>query len=205
MQTPFKQSKYGLGKIARFISKHTVPVISKTKLTPNHITVLSFVFCIFAALAYSAGSYAFNILGAFLFFMFFVLDHVDGDLARYSGKTSLYGEALDSIVGKIGFCSIYFGICIGLAKEYDPGFIWFIAFILITAFLGQQILSFKEKILIIKNNVNISVKESSSATWREQIKKISFLRMLIREAADLYVVTCYLIIFGSLFNRLYLL
>lgn len=197
---PLRKSKYILGKTARFISQHfLLKHILKTKVMPNHITALSLACCILSALFYSFASNIFNLFALLFFILFIVLDHLDGDLARYLGLETVSGELFDSISGKLAFILTYLGICLGQEKLYNAGFIWLLGFIIMAGFFGFQSLMFKRQLLELKNNPQANKPNPN----RMQQERISVLRTIIREITDVYMGICYLIILGSLADRLY--
>ncbi len=76
-------------KVAKYI---TYFVANYTKLTPNNITFISFIFAFFALIAISSHHYIF---GAILFQISYIFDIVDGALARVKNLTSKFGAFLD--------------------------------------------------------------------------------------------------------------
>jgi phosphatidylglycerophosphate synthase len=67
-------------------------VANKTKITPNQITLISLLFAVFSGIAFY---YEHFILGAFLFQFSYILDIVDGSLARVTKQTSKFGAFFD--------------------------------------------------------------------------------------------------------------
>lgn len=76
-------------------------------LTPNVVTVSSFFLYILAALLIVIGG-SWSMLAAVLLPLSYILDCLDGQLARYTGKTSKVGDYLDKTLDvlKIGIISI---------------------------------------------------------------------------------------------------
>ena len=71
-----------------------IPASKIAPLTPNHVTVLSFgLYGVAAALIVVGG--AWSVLAAVLLPLSYVLDCLDGQLARYTGQTSIIGDYLD--------------------------------------------------------------------------------------------------------------
>jgi hypothetical protein len=60
----------------------------------------------------------YNICGILLLVFANILDCVDGQLARLSGKKSTIGRILDGLAGDIWFLSIYIGLALRLSYEY---------------------------------------------------------------------------------------
>lgn len=196
---PRRQSYYLLGKMARFVSLSLVERIAATGLKPNDLTLISFVFSIFAALFYSFGSYHGNIAAMLCYWAFFIVDHMDGDLARYLGMESVTGQIKDHVYGKLTIILVYLGISAGLARTHDPAPIWFTAFMLMAGLLGSQSLLSKRKMIVMEKNIaghKFDLKKQFSPSD-------SLPRILFKEVTALHMATIYLILVGSIFNKLY--
>ncbi|BCD60570.1 MULTISPECIES: CDP-alcohol phosphatidyltransferase family protein [unclassified Nitratiruptor] len=76
-------------KISSIITQY---LANKTTITPNQVTLLSFIVAIFAGVAFWKEYY---ILGAFLYQFSYILDIVDGALARVTHQTSKFGAFFD--------------------------------------------------------------------------------------------------------------
>jgi phosphatidylglycerophosphate synthase len=70
-------------------------------ITPNRITVAAFVLSLGAAGCYLAGTAAWLVLGAALYYVGFLLDCIDGKLARWQGSGTLFGAWLDYIFDRL--------------------------------------------------------------------------------------------------------
>ncbi len=197
-KTPPARSYYILGKFARFISLKLIPFIAKTKIKPFHLSVLSFVSAVLAALFFVCNMPVTNKFALIFFLMFFIADHMDGDLARYRGEASFAGEVLDHIIGKFSLVLIYGGIFGGLSKVYDPALVWGIGFMLIGGFFVVQSLMTKRSLIVQKNNID----EHKFDRKEHFTQKDSILRILFKEVTSVYMMAFYMIIFGSLFHKL---
>ena len=93
-------------RLARLCMRHFV----KTALHPNVVTCISLCLGISSGLLFGFGEPSTQHLAALLFMLAVFVDHMDGELARMSGKTSRLGHFLDYIVGStnytILFCSL---------------------------------------------------------------------------------------------------
>ena len=69
-----------------------------TWVHPNHVTTAGLALGLGAAACYATGSSAAANFGAALYVGSVILDHVDGELARLSGKCSAIGQAYDRAV-----------------------------------------------------------------------------------------------------------
>jgi phosphatidylglycerophosphate synthase len=76
-------------------SRLMLPLVNHTRITPNQVSSLSFVVGIFAALSFVQGGHGWLVLGAALYHISFVLDCIDGKIARLKGTGSVFGMWLD--------------------------------------------------------------------------------------------------------------
>ena len=67
--------------------------VNFTNFNPNFISILSFIFFIGSALFFLKSLF---LLGSLCYFIRYVLDHVDGKIARLKKKTSKLGMYLDN-------------------------------------------------------------------------------------------------------------
>ena len=97
-------------RIARFLVRPLV----YTRVTPNHVTTLRLLSGLAACGCLAYGETPLIHWGAGLFFLSNFIDHMDGELARLSGKSSraghLYDLASDVIVHILLFVSIGIGL-----------------------------------------------------------------------------------------------
>lgn len=86
-----------------------------TPVHPNHLTGLSFLFGLSAALLFAFGDAVWVNVAAGLFMIAVFLDHTDGELARQAGKTSSFGQRFDSTVNASNYTMLFISIGIGLS------------------------------------------------------------------------------------------
>ncbi|GEM_PF-1091780 len=84
-----------------------------TKLSPNAVTVLSFLFALVSAYLFYRGETLFLVAGAFVYEFGFILDTVDGKLARLTGKSSTTGAFLDVYLDNISVFVNLFALVMG--------------------------------------------------------------------------------------------
>lgn len=82
------------------------PILVKTRITPNQVTLASIVVGLGAAWMAGAGRL---ILAVALYHFAYVLDALDGRLAEVTGTTSAFGAALDMIGDRVRFLAIMLG------------------------------------------------------------------------------------------------
>ncbi|MGW4637735.1 CDP-alcohol phosphatidyltransferase family protein [Sphaerisporangium sp. NPDC004334] len=113
------------GFVATFLvsswSGHLVRAAARLGLTPNAVTGLSVGLAGLSAVAFSAGQRRAQLAGAVLLFLSFVLDCVDGQLARYTRAFSPLGAWLDATFDRVKEYVVYVGLAVGYAGGADGG------------------------------------------------------------------------------------
>lgn len=89
----------------------------RTPLTPNQITVLSFLTGLLGASCFLFGSYGGSVLGALLLQFSTVLDCVDGEVARVKMLESPLGEWLDITLDTVVHIAIFLGVGVAVWKQ----------------------------------------------------------------------------------------
>ncbi|GAB3210582.1 CDP-alcohol phosphatidyltransferase family protein [Marinactinospora thermotolerans] len=72
-------------------------VANRTSITPNQVTVAALLSGLGAAACFALGWWPFLVVGALLYYLCFLLDCVDGKLARLTGQESLFGAWMDYV------------------------------------------------------------------------------------------------------------
>jgi len=91
----------------------TYIIANYTKLTPNQVTFISFIFAVLAGIAFY---FNYFVVGAILYQISYIFDIVDGALARVKNKTSKFGAFFDVFTDWI---KAPFLIIILLYKEHE--------------------------------------------------------------------------------------
>ncbi len=89
-----------------------------TPLHPNHLTTVTLLLGQASAWTFALSIQNHAWLGALLYMLAVFSDHMDGELARMTGKTSRFGHNYDYIVGGINYMCLFIGIGIGMQTEY---------------------------------------------------------------------------------------
>jgi len=92
-----------------------VYIIKNSGITPNQVTIISFLVGVAAAACFGSGARPMLIAGAILLQLSLVLDCVDGQLARLKNQSSEKGAWLDLATDIIKVFSVYFGLSYGAA------------------------------------------------------------------------------------------
>lgn len=95
-----------------------VRVVSPTRITPNHLTYVSTLFGLTAALLFSRGSHLYFILGGIVAQLSSIIDGADGMLARFRQSVNHYGAYLDLILDRVVDFFLFLGIAWGASAAY---------------------------------------------------------------------------------------
>lgn len=106
-------------------SPHVVRFAARRALTPNQVTVASMAVGVLAAAGFATGERWGLIAGAVALQLAFLLDCVDGQLARYTRQFSPIGAWLDAVFDRTKEYLVYAGLAIGAARTGDP--VWLLA------------------------------------------------------------------------------
>lgn len=101
-------------KYGHFLDGTFARLISKTRLTPNQLTIIGFLTT--AAAAYLI---AFNLLaGGILIIIGGLFDILDGMVARVKGKSTRFGAYLDSVLDRVSDGLLFFGVAYFLRGDF---------------------------------------------------------------------------------------
>jgi CDP-L-myo-inositol myo-inositolphosphotransferase len=95
--------------LSRWISERLV----RTRLTPNTITLWSFLMCLSGAVLFGLGEYVWTLLAGLLIQAASVMDGCDGEVARLKFLSSRFGAWLDTVLDRYADVAIAAGICSG--------------------------------------------------------------------------------------------
>jgi len=93
-----------------------VRAVFNTSVTPNQLTVCSFLFGLAAGFAYLGGTSLLFVLGGVLVMISTVFDCADGMLARAKNMTSRYGAYLDIFLDRIADFVVLLGASFGYSR-----------------------------------------------------------------------------------------
>lgn len=100
------------------LAQLAVNPLEGSRLHPNHLTTLGLCLGLGAALLYATGIGWLTHVGAALFIAAVWMDHVDGEYARRSGKTSTFGHYYDHVSAFTGYVALFIGIGYGMRGDY---------------------------------------------------------------------------------------
>ncbi|MBA7676113.1 hypothetical protein ES703_84354 [subsurface metagenome] len=103
---------------SRRISIYITKALLYTPISANQVTILGFLLGIAAGTLFIWGNYWYSITGAVLLQLCFILDGVDGEVARYRGTSSLRGQYLDGANHTIANPYIFVGLSFGVYANF---------------------------------------------------------------------------------------
>jgi phosphatidylglycerophosphate synthase len=101
-------------------SPYVTKAAARLRLSPTAVTGLSVLFAIGAALLFWQASRAAMVLGGVLLYLGFVLDCVDGQLARYTRNFDAFGGWLDTMADRAKEYIVYAGLAAGADRMGLP-------------------------------------------------------------------------------------
>lgn len=107
--------------ILRPLGRFCLPLALKMGATPNQVTLATLPIVLAAMALFAAGGLVLSIVAVLTLHVGLVLDHLDGDLARATGKTSVRGEFLDALIGYIYGALLPPAVGVGLSRVPDLG------------------------------------------------------------------------------------
>lgn len=107
-------------------------------ISPNTITLSSFILCLIGFYFLSLGSYVYMILG-FIFLIFFkIMDMADGEVARIQGSSSMEGVYFDRVSHYIFSICMGLGLGFGLYRLYQNDVYIIIGFAFASVFIVEN-------------------------------------------------------------------
>ena len=97
------------------LARILVKPLTRTPITPNQITSVSLLCGVAGGVMLGMGGAAMG-WGALLYVLAQFIDHMDGELARATGRTSVFGHYYDHVAGGIFEVVMFAGIGIGLQQ-----------------------------------------------------------------------------------------
>lgn len=119
-QSNHNKPMYKLEGLWRFFSVYITKLILYTPITANQVTMFMILCGFISAFFLSQGYYVDMIVGAVILEIIYLLDAVDGEIARYKKMQSTEGVFLDLIMHLASITIPFMGITIGLYR-INPG------------------------------------------------------------------------------------
>ncbi len=102
------------GPVSRYLNRplsiRLTRLLLNTKITPNHISILSFILGVLGAGFFCMGGYINLIIGGALAQLASIVDGCDGEIARLKFKASEFGGWFDAVLDRYGDAFLLFGL-----------------------------------------------------------------------------------------------
>lgn len=110
--------------LVRHLSYRLTPILLKTPITPNQITIISLLLGLICAACFTQGNWIAGIIGGLLLVASYTFDNCDGEVARIKNMSSEFGAKLDDISDWMVDVSFFVALGYGTAQVSGQQF-WF--------------------------------------------------------------------------------
>lgn len=122
-------------RLNRPLSTRLSAHLATTEITPNQITVISFLISLTGAGLLSAGMFATGVIGGLLVQAASVVDGCDGEIARLKHLSSPRGAWLDTILDRYADMAITLAVTFAYAAAHPGALPWIIGFLAAFGFI----------------------------------------------------------------------
>jgi len=113
-------------RIFRLFSIYLTALFARIGVSPNFVSLLSIAGTIIGTVLLMLGSYQSMVSGAAVLVFSHQLDYSDGELARYTGKTTTYGAYLEVLYSNVFYGLVFIGLAVGTYRLLgDVNMLWF--------------------------------------------------------------------------------
>lgn len=109
----------------RRISRPIARLLAHTPVTPNQVTVFSLGTSVGSLVAFAMGN---PIVGGLLAQAGSIIDGIDGDLARFAGRSSKFGSFFDAVVDRYSDALVLLGLTVWAASNAETVLPWIVGF-----------------------------------------------------------------------------
>ncbi len=110
--------------LVRHLSYRLTPILLKTPITPNQITIISLLLGLICAACFAQGNWIAGIIGGLLLVTSYTFDNCDGEVARIKKLSSEFGAKLDDMSDWMVDASFFAALGYGTAQANGQQF-WF--------------------------------------------------------------------------------
>lgn len=183
--------------VSRRISIYITKLFLYTNVSANNVTLLMILVGIIASIFFGFDQYIYSLLGALFLQFWFILDHVDGEIARYRKQSSIKGVFMDLLNHHIIHPLIFIFIGIGLYKNLGDFRILIMGTFIIFSLLLQDLINLDKKEASLWKAKNLYAEE------KDNFKKSLFKR--ITQVVYKFPGIMNIVTIAALFNQLYLI
>ncbi len=190
--------------VLREFSIHITKVILHMPITANQVTASRFIIGLLASMLFLFGIWEYSIVAALLIFFFSgVLDHVDGEVARYKKQESIKGLWLDYIVHR-NLPPIII-VAVGWGSYVTTGnMLYFIAGVLISLFLLTTMSMALIRVITIVQETGKTIEDAELQTNNKKTNFFFRVDYFLNAFLSHELMELVLVIF-ALFNRIHYL
>lgn len=151
-----------------------------TRITPNQITWFALLLGLGAAGCFAAGSWGWLLAGAALYHVSFILDCMDGKLARLTGTGSVFGAWLDYVFDRVRVLACAVALMGG--QYHRTGEVLYLWLALAVVFLDMLRYIDALQIFKIRHGMRKQIKARVRAARRaENARELAFMEDLLRD------------------------
>jgi len=126
-----------LGRAVRFMAKYPGAILARTKILPDHVTILGLLVNCAVAYFIARGRLSYFTVGILIWAAGF-FDALDGSVARITGCVTVFGNFLDSVLDRYSDSVIYLGILVHFLRSGRPDY----AVLVSVAMIGSLAISY---------------------------------------------------------------
>ena len=116
----------GILPLIRLISSPISKLAIRLPITPNFVTTLSLFVGLFACILIAFSNYYTTLIGSTFFLIYYILDNVDGDVAREKNLCTPFGDKFDTFVDWIIHSCLFVSLGWNVSEEFGVNFwLWF--------------------------------------------------------------------------------
>ncbi len=163
--------------LSRSVSQKMTRSLLNTSVTPNQITLFSFIMGLGSAICFAGGTYPLNVFGGFSLIFSTWLDGTDGEIARLKFMESEFGGKLDIICDNIVHFFVFGAIGWGVAETTGDETYLYLGGLAAFASLASFILL--GNTIFKKNSGAISPAPDSEPSMAEKLANRDFINFLM--------------------------
>jgi phosphatidylglycerophosphate synthase len=148
-----------------------VLVCNFTELTPNQITAVSSFFRLLSAVCFLGGSRWGLVAGALSYYLAYVIDCVDGPVARLKGKTSTFGRYFDHLSDLVGDFLILAALAFGQGMLFTP-----LVLAMLFMHIAESYISYLANMVLEFRSVQVGQSVGGPLDWFQNYRLFFFSR-----------------------------
>ncbi|WLR91327.1 CDP-alcohol phosphatidyltransferase family protein [Shinella zoogloeoides] len=197
-------SDYVFFPVYRWSSFYPTALCIKAGLTANQVTSIGCAMLLAGVFALYSG---WLMTGALLYLAAYVIDFIDGNIARFTKSFSAFGKMIDGLVDSLTFL-IFFALAHGMSVSgqgfFDPSVDVLIGVIVSFVFLFRCYVQIR--LTFVRGSLESTAEQPAASSGRSSRFKFAKRGLLaIVSGMPLFLILAVLLNLGSLYNLLYAL